>query len=555
MNSVIEGGRVGYNYSTEGLYNNREVVLKSYEISEIKNRDAYLNGDIRCDSRYIHDNQKEDATVITNTFYTNPIRVVSIVKRTKVGMDGLMIEIAKNMSTHPDDNFVTRHENIFILTGMSNVLWENEMKTKTPECFRDNIYHHGQIQKSLLKLKDITNAIIIIDEIDTGDQEGQKLHKLLIDSNLLDMDYMEKSNIRFIFVSATMVNELRELYRWGDKHYTHYMIIPDEYIGHKDFVEAGIIQEFYAINSIETAERWVVRDIIENYGTDYRVHIIRTDNKNYGYIRNACIMHKINFDNHTSTERISDERLAEIFNNLNNHIVIAVKGFYRRANLIPNEWKKKIGSTHEKYVKKYDTNVQVQGLPGRMSGYWRTVIENGHKTGPHRTSLNAMKEYESFYESPLGLNNYKTATKKLFVARKNIKNLKFVNDDNNDDDNNDKNEFMRFPVVLNITKDEIELLAEEKKSCKRTLIFNIVKNIDKKLYKYITTECVECLQITTPKTEGSYKKHILDIIKKNKPCSIDLKKEQKDINNWQVFIDNKGNRLCFVLWVVDELLY
>ena len=92
---------------------------------------------------------------------------------------------------------------------------------------------------------------------------------------------------------------------------------------------------------------------------DYRVHIVRTDEKNKDFILNACIRNKIFFKNHTSANRISYEELTDTFNNISNHVVIAVKGFYRRANLIPNEWKKKIGATHERYVKKYDTNVRI----------------------------------------------------------------------------------------------------------------------------------------------------------------------------------------------------
>jgi len=407
---------------------NREIVLHDYQSATNKNKELFITGDIKASSEYIFPNQKEDATIICNKFYEKHIRVISIVKRTKVGMDGLMIEIAKNMTTHPDNNFALHRNNIKILTGMSNISWEDDMKDKIPSCFKDNVYHHGKLQRLKTKLENARNELIIIDEIDSGDKEDQKLHLILKESRILDMKYMEENNIRFVFVSATMINELRDLYKWGTKHYTHYMIIPDIYIGHKEFLELKIIQEYYLINDDKTAERWVKEDILQNYGLDYRVHIIRTDEKNKDFIFNACIRNNIDFKNHTSEDRISYEELSDIFNNITNHLVIAVKGFYRRANLIPNEWKKKIGATHERYVKKYDTNVQVQGLPGRMSGYWKQDIVNGHKTGPHRTSIDAINEYEEFYKNPFGKIKYSTTgSKKLFVNPKHIRNLEIMN--------------------------------------------------------------------------------------------------------------------------------
>jgi hypothetical protein len=407
---------------------NREIVLNDYKSATKKNEEGFINGDVKASSEYIFPNQQEDATIICNKFYDTHTRVISIVKRTKVGMDGLMIEIAKNMTTHPDDNFALHRNNIFFITAMSNISWEDDMKDKIPSCFKDNVYHHGKLQRLKTKLKNIKNAIIINDEIDNGDKEDQKLHLILKESGILDMKYMEENNIRFVFVSATMINELRDLYKWGDKHYTHYMTIPDNYIGHKEFLEQGIIQEYYPINDDESAEKWVQEDILNNYGIDYRVHIIRTDRKNKDFIFNACIRNNIDFKNHTSDDRISYEELSDIFNNIPKHLVIAVKGFYRRANLIPNEWKKKIGATHERYVKKYDTNVQVQGFSGRMSGYWKQYVLNGHKTGPHRTSIDAINEYEEFYKNPFGKNKYSTSgSKKLFVNPKHIQNLEFVN--------------------------------------------------------------------------------------------------------------------------------
>jgi len=407
---------------------NREIVLNDYQSATKKNKELFITGDVKASSEYIFDNQKEDATIICDKFYETPVRVISIVKRTKVGMDGLMIEMAKNMSTHIDNNFALHRDNIFFITAMSNKSWEDDMKDKMPSCFKDNVYHHGKLQRLKNKLKNIKNAIIINDEIDSGDKEDQKLHLILKESGILDMKYMEENNIRFVFVSATMINELRDLYKWGDKHFTHYMTIPDSYIGHKEFLELGIIQQYYPIKDEESAEKWIQEDILQNYGTDYRVHIIRTDEKNKDFIFNACIKNNIGFNCHTSDDRISYEELSNIFGNITKHIVIAVKGFYRRANLIPNDWKKKIGATHERYVKKYDTNVQVQGLPGRMTGYWKNEILGGFKTGPHRTSIDAINEYEEFYKNPFGKIKYSTSgSKKLLVNPKNIQNLEIMN--------------------------------------------------------------------------------------------------------------------------------
>jgi hypothetical protein len=367
---------------------------------------------------------------------------------------------------------------------------------------------------------------------------------------------MEDNNIRFIFVSATMINELRLLYKWGDKHHIHYMTIPQTYIGHKEFLEFGIIKNYYEIKNDESAERWVLEDIIQNYGTDYRVHIIRSDEKNKDFISNSCTKNKIDFKNHTSDDRISDEELSTIFDNITNHLVIAVKGFYRRANLIPNSWKLKIGATHEKYVKNYDTNVQVQGLPGRMTGYWKSYILNGHKTGPHRTSIDAINEYEEFYKNPFGDIKYKTrGSKKLFVNPKHIKNLEVIKDITN----------KRVPIIIGglIATDIIftKILHAEKINFAKTKIKNIADTGDElmlKLLNFINNPIVTCVQITQPKSDNSYNKHITAIVNaknNNTPYSIDLLDHFKDKNNWQLYIDNRLNQLCFVIWSIDETLF
>lgn len=384
----------------------RESIQLSYNSAKATNYVNYLEGDDRATEEYIYPNQCEDANHIVDIFYRNNRRIITVQKKTKVGADGLMIEIAKLMTTHNDDSFVIN--TVRFITGMSNAGWEKDMKDKAPSCFKENIFHHGKLKKS--DLLNIRDALIIMDEIDTGDKEFQVLHRTLKESGILDTKYMVEKNIRVIVISATLIRELYDLYRWGDLHELYKMTIPKSYVSSKDFVEMKIIQEWYSLNSRENAGKWIKEDIIDNYGTDFRVHIVRLTTKTVEHVHNECISRGITFRNHTSVDRISVEDIDEIFKKpLTNHIVLGVKGLLRRANMIPNTWKLRIGATMELYTVKTDNNVQIQGLPGRMTGYWRNILEGGHKTGPYRTSIKAVEEYEIIYNDPFGKNSYQAA--------------------------------------------------------------------------------------------------------------------------------------------------
>jgi len=39
---------------------------------------------------------------------------------------------------------------------------------------------------------------------------------------------------------------------------------------------------------------------------------------------------------------------------------------------------------------------------------------------------------------------------------------------------------------------------------------------------------------------------------KNTKFTVDVKKEDKDKNGWQAFIDSKKNRICILVWCIDE---
>ena len=476
----------------------RNTVNGSYMEAVAQNRIRHRHGDKKATEEYIFSNQKEDAFKIVEMFQKGA-RSVGIYKKTKVGMDGLMIEIAKLMTTHSDDSFVVNPANVRIITGMNNAGWEKDMKEKSPSCFRENIFHHGQLKKA--DLKNLKDALIIIDEIDTGDKEYQVLHNTLTESGILNVETMNKNNIRFVFASATMIKELYECYRWGDLYAWFKMTIPTNYIGHIEFLERGIIDEFYPLTTNENAERWVTEDIINHYGSDFRVHIVRVTNKTVHILQNVCIRNNILFVNHTSTDRLSDEEQNELFEEpLSKHIVLGVKGFFRRANLIPNKWKLRIGATHELYTTLVDNNVQIQGLPGRMTGYWRNVIEEGHKTGPHRTSKKAVLEYEKAFNDPFGNTSYKcagfrkakngkvTISESTMLSAKNIRGLVPID--------LPENPTMRDFAITEIFDDEVSLKTELRKIIKIGKITRYSLNnntiqyrgVTEEIYKYINAE-------------------------------------------------------------------
>ena len=536
----------------------RECVLQAYNSAMAENRLRFLEGDDKATSEYIFPNQIEDANNIVDEFYKNNRRVISIQKKTKVGADGLMIEIAKLLTTHIDDTFVVNPANVRIITGMSNAGWEKDMIDKAPNCFKDKIFHHGKLSRAdLINLQD---ALIIIDEIDTGDKEFQVLHNTLDSANILDVKNLKEKNIRIVIISATMIKELYDVARWGELHQLYKMTIPDSYIGHKDFLDKGIVKEFYALNTKESAEKWIQEDILSYYGNEYRVHLVRVNAKSIIAVQSACIHKGVAFRNHTSTDRLSQDEINEFFKeSLTHHIVLGVKGFFRRANLIPNRWKLRIGATHELYTNVVDNNVQIQGLTGRMTGYWRHDIESGHKTGPHRTSVKAIEEYERSYLDPFGLNCYQTSgfTKKkgkvvahrTMLSAENIQNLEAVELPTVEDPTDPKT----VPLVFTVTEEEYSMFKKNGNSWDETSIFTVLSK-----YNAASVEEVKRLnklQITESRVENdTYKKRITDFVKAcTERRKYTLGTGNTTSDSYQIFLDKIHHRVIITVYYGSKM--
>jgi len=293
---------------------------------------------------------------------------------------------------------------------------------------------------------------------------------------------------------------------------------------------------------------------------DYRVHIARVNNKNVGILQNACIRKGVLFRNHTSADRLTDEEIKEFFKDpLSNHIVLGVKGFFRRANLIPNNWKIRIGATHELYTKVVDYNVQIQGLVGRMTGYWREIIEGGHKTGPHRTSKKAVEDYEKVYNEPFGVNSYQTAgfSKKrgkvisdpTMLSPRNIANLDAVELPNVEDPTDPKS----IPIVINCSTDDYISICKVGNEWDINSILSIIKKYSNSIYNIIKN--MNKNQVVCPQTDKSYDKLITAFVNaaENGGKYTWRIGNKVNIDTYQIYLDNRSHRIIVSIYYGSRL--
>jgi hypothetical protein len=119
---------------------------------------------------------------------------------------------------------------------------------------------------------------------------------------------------------------------------------------------------------------------------------------------------------------------------------------------------------------------------------------------------------------------------------------------------------LRVPIIINADKTDdifIKQLSKESKIEYIKTLLTKEENTFKKLLNFINTKDVVCQQISTPQQidNGSYKRHITDIVnnaEKNKPYIVDNKLKT---NNWTCFIDKFNGRLAICVYSTDEELY
>jgi len=123
----------------------------------------------------------------------------------------------------------------------------------------------------------------------------------------------------------------------------------------------------------------------------------------------------------------------------------------------------------------------------------------------------------------------------------------------------DIDEHKRKPYMFeNINMNKYGTLFDDKNKLKKkdkiNMLMKIIRENDcNSLVEFINNS--NCKQITMPKTEASYKKHVEDVYKKyqeNRNFVIDFTPAEKNNDCWMGIIDNKNNRVFIIVWVVNS---
>ena len=319
---------------------------------------------------------------------------------------------------------------------MSNTEWVETIEKDCPQILRKNVYHRPKIGgngEGALKIDDLKgkqNLLLIIDEVDVatkavgGNKKKQTIHAALEAAGILDMEYMIKNNVRVVAISATISKELHAMNKFGEKLTRSYsMTVPREYFGVQSMYDAGYLKDAPKITGVAQMTKFIKTYALDYFGhDDPRVHIIRGTKNTRDYVVKACQKLGITLYDHEHHSKLSHKELLDIFLKTTKHVVIFVKNMFGRADFIPNEMKMKIGIWVDKYVTETsrNANVQLQAGIGRLSGFYRSCIEAGHKMGYIFTNLRSALEYCKFYYNPES--KVKTHTKQPFIQPKFLKN-------------------------------------------------------------------------------------------------------------------------------------
>lgn len=376
----------------------------------------------------IYDNQRETAGHVVANFKNRKIINQMIIGMTQSGKTGTMLSVIK---TYLEDSCnIIPIENIYIITGLSSLEWKNQTKIRFPKSIENNIYHRCQLPINFIEeIKNKRNILVIIDEIQIAAKKHQTIYKAFKEIGFYTLKNLLEKDIKILEFTATPDGTIYDLMKWEDYSSMIISNSGEKYISSFYLLDNGYIKQYRDLLCYNKKEEKVNYDLFNENIREVIEDIKKYDNPKYHIFRTPVGKKQDIYDENFKSI-FNEEEYNYIFFDLNydnsdintildtepdKHTFIFIKEMLRCAKTIN---KKNIGILYERYTKNADDTVIIQGLLGRITGYY-----NIDKIICY-TNIPSIEKYRKLWDS-------KFTDKKIKWKSKTTKIIKGILDGNN----------------------------------------------------------------------------------------------------------------------------
>jgi len=512
----------------------------------------------------IYPNQQEAARECLTHFEAGKL-LVMLVAQPGTGKTGTALELLQLLCSHIDDEKCVKVSNAHVVSGMNDTDWRDQFQAKMLPVLSANVRHRSILNKFKDDIASIRNGIILTDECHIAADKSMTVSRLLRNAGLTDINVVTERRVRLFDISATPESTGWDLESWGSKAAVVRLMPGSSYKGFQTMLDENRILQAEPLSSLES-----VRELFQFFEDRYNGHKkkffpMRIRNEEWlGFIHIAIVEFGWEFLRHDSQQRVEDID-AIMATEPAKHTIIFIKEFWRASKRLVRTH---IGGSYESTPRTRNVSTASQGLIGRFCDNFEY---EGDELNPelrpvHFGDKTSIEAYVEWFNN--GCDYRKVDYKSTKINSKNghvkakaskLHSTNFINLEAVEVQNNNPDTYKRVPIVAQLTAELVQQIKEMNPEEK-------IKRIRKALQRTYATSTSHreflaiisnspCFQFSFPgvTTQRSYKIHIEDVVNAYKNKSnyglMDCTEEHKKRSCWQVYIDEKENRLC-VLWQV-----
>jgi len=249
-------------------------VIQPYDDKTIKlikkkrkrfNLDLSIAADERPNDK-LFKNQRATATLIVSDLEDGTLVFIGVVGETQSGKTGTMIATIKQ---YMKKNIIPI-ENIYIITGLSDIMWCKQTKERVPDSIMDRVFHRRDLltPKFLDEIKNKKNVLILMDEVHLAAKEKQTIYKCFNAAGLLDKENLFKNDIKIIQFTATPDGIYGDLNNWNNGSKIIISKPSANYTSSKDLVEQKRVFQYKPLVTGYDYNRVIFDMLYDEHHTD-----------------------------------------------------------------------------------------------------------------------------------------------------------------------------------------------------------------------------------------------------------------------------------------------